>query len=229
MEARTELLIMKSFVITIENIPESVKSADRCIASAARCGVKVNRVVAITPENDPVDMFRRLNLSTKNFESNKYSRYERCLSAFLSHRLLWTMCAEQKDNILILEHDAVFTNTLPTSVMYDKNIEIVSFGAPSYGKYNTPSRIGVNPLTSKAYFPGAHAYMMTPSGAKKALEESFKTAQPTDIFFNVNSFPDLKEFYPWPISVEENFSTIQRQEGCLAKHDYKEGLGYTLL
>ena len=42
-----------------------------------------------------------------------------------------------------------------------------------------------------------------------------------------NNFPWLKEFYPWPISVKENFTTIQKTEGCLAKHGYGEG--YSLL
>jgi GR25 family glycosyltransferase involved in LPS biosynthesis len=217
---------MKAFVITVENIEESVQAAERCINSASQNGFIVNKHFGITPEDDPVKLFKDKGLPTKNFENNKYSRYERCLSAFLSHRSLWELCAADKRNYLILEHDAIINNALSTSIMHGNEM-IVSLGEPSYGKYNTPQSIGIGPLVSKQYFPGAHAYVMSPKGAKAALEKSLTDAAPTDIFFNNNNFPWLKEFYPWPISVKENFTTIQKTEGCLAKHGYSEG--YSLL
>ncbi len=217
---------MKAFVITVDNIEESVQAAERCIESASRCGFIVKKHSGITPKDNPVKLFEDKGLPTKNFENNKYSRYESCLSAFLSHRSLWELCSKGKENYLILEHDAIINNAISTSIMHGNEM-IVSLGEPSYGKYNTPQSIGIGPLVSKQYFPGAHAYLMSPKGAKAALEKSLTDAAPTDIFFNNNNFPWLKEFYPWPISVKENFSTIQKVEGCLAKHGYGEG--YSLL
>jgi GR25 family glycosyltransferase involved in LPS biosynthesis len=212
---------MKAFVITVKNIKESVQAAERCINSASQNGFIVNKHFGITPEDDPEKIFEEKGLPKDRFKE-KYSRWERVLSAFLSHRSLWELCAADKRNYLILEHDAIINNALSTSIMHGNEM-IVSLGQPSYGKYNTPQSIGIGPLVSKQYFPGAHAYIMSPKGAKAALEKSLTDAAPTDLFFNNNNFPWLKEFYPWPISVKENFTTIQKTEGCLAKHGYGEG------
>jgi hypothetical protein len=35
-------------------------------------------------------------------------------------------------------------------------------------------------------------------------------------------FPWLEEYYPWPVEVKDSFTTIQKTEGCLAKHGYNE-------
>jgi hypothetical protein len=32
----------------------------------------------------------------------------------------------------------------------------------------------------------------------------------------------LEEYYPWPVEVRESFSTIQKTQGCLAKHMYNK-------
>ena len=92
------------------------------------------------------------------------------VAAFTSHRSLWEKCANQFDNFVIFEHDCILDQALPSTVTYTREHNIISFGAPSYGKYNTPTGIGVVPLTSKQYFPGAHCYMLTPKGAKEALK-----------------------------------------------------------
>ena len=39
---------------------------------------------------------------------------------------------------------------------------------------------------------------------------------------NKNNFPWLQEYYPWVAEANDNFSTIQKTEGCLAKHLYNE-------
>ena len=39
---------------------------------------------------------------------------------------------------------------------------------------------------------------------------------------NVNNFPNLEEYYPWPVEARDSFSTIQKKEGCLAKHGYND-------
>ncbi len=44
-----------------------------------------------------------------------------------------------------------------------------------------------------------------------------------------SSFPNLKEFYPWPVRANDNFTTIQKTEGCLAKHNWNEGIGYDIV
>lgn len=216
---------MRSFVITIESIPESVEAANRCIQSAAKFGYVVEKFSAITPENDPIGLCEELGIDLAGFsESKKYSRLERCVSAFLSHRSLWVKCAESKEEFQIFEHDAVFVDNVPEFLNYKG---CVSLGAPSYGRFNTPPSLGVNPLTSKPYFPGAHAYRLKSNAAAELVEYSFKHAEPTDIYLRLENFSWLEEYYPWPVVAKENFSTIQHEGGCSAKHAYNEN--YKLL
>ena len=145
---------MKSYVITIMENPESVKAADRCIKSAAKYGITVEKFPAITPDKDPVSYARKKGIPVKGFEE-KYSRFENCVSAFLSHFSLWEKCLNDNSTYMILEHDAYFVDSVNIFMNFDKAINI---GKPSYGKARRPMKLGVNNLTSKPYFPGAHAY-----------------------------------------------------------------------
>ena len=45
-------------------------------------------------------------------------------------------------------------------------------------------------------------------------------AKNTDVFLHLDIFPDLEEYYPWPVEAWDSFTTIQNPEGCLAKHNY---------
>lgn len=96
----------------------------------------------------------------------------------------------------------------------------ISLGKPSYGKFVTPQFLGVNPLTSKPYFPGAHAYRVAPKGAELLMAQAQLYARPTDVFLNRDVMSWLQEYYPWPVECRDSFTTIQKTEGCLAKHNY---------
>jgi len=211
---------MKAYVITIKDNHRSVQAAERCIRSAAQYGIDVKMSPAITPKDKPVKMFEDRLLPIGNFikDAERYSRYENGLSCFLSHYCLWQQCSALNEITMILEHDAVFVDKIPT-FHFDK---VISLGRPSYGKWNTPSKLGVNPLTSKQYFPGAHAYLLTPNGANDLLCEGLFNAAPTDVFLNLKNFSWLQEYYPWPVEAQDSFTTVQKEAGCYAKHNYNE-------
>lgn len=215
---------MKAYVIAIPNIEESMACARRCIKSAAQHGVEVELKEGITPADDPQKIYEMKGISTERFKNNPFSRYESCISAFMSHHSLWEQCLDINEEVMVLEHDAVFVSDIPKTISFDK---VISLGKPSYGKFNTPPKLGINRLSSKPYFPGAHAYILNPLGAKELVSKAKTLAQPTDLFLNLSNFPWLQEYYPWPIEVKESFSTIQKLEGCQAKHNYGEG--YRLL
>ena len=118
---------------------------------------------------------------------------------------------------MIFEHDAVLVGDIPQMMMFD----ILSLGKPSYGKFNTPSFIGYGSLVSKPYFPGAHAYRLTPKGAQQLIDECAFSAGPTDIYIHSSKFT-LGEYYPWPVEARDSFTTIQQKAGCYAKHNYGE-------
>ena len=209
---------MKSFVITIKDNPRSVESAKRCIESGKKVGCAIRMFDAITPKDNPMRLFENEGLNFRDIDE-KYSRTMNCAAAFFSHYSLWKKCVQMNETFVIFEHDAVLQDKVPTvPFKYVMNI-----GHPSYGKFNTPSMFGVNPLTSKRYFPGEHAYMVTPQGAKKLVNEA-KNGFPrtTDLFLNLDYFPWLQEYYPWTTKVDESFTTIQAELGTRAKHQKVE-------
>jgi GR25 family glycosyltransferase involved in LPS biosynthesis len=207
---------MRSFVIYIP-IPESEKAAARCITSGKQFGLDIELFKGITPAEYPEQIAEDLGIPLHNFHE-KYSRYLNCLSAFLSHRRLWEFCAHNKEEVLIFEHDAVIVDEIP-DVPYKG---VLSYGHPSYGKWKTPSTLGVNKLVSKEYLPGAHAYRVKPEAAEVLLKTAKTEAGPTDIFIRNQLFDFVEEYYPWPVVVKETFSTIQQEAGCVAKHGYNE-------
>ena len=208
---------MKSYVITIMDNPKSVESAERCIKSGAKFGIEIEMWPAITPQNtDVFELAKTQGISIDGFRE-KYSRLENCIAAFLSHFSLWGKCYVTNEEIQIFEHDAVVISPIPEFINHQGCINL---GKPSYGRYNDPIILAVNPLTSKRYFPGAHAYRVHPRGAKQLLAQAKVKARPTDVFLHLDTFPWLEEYYPWPVQAMDTFTTIQKQEGCLAKHNY---------
>lgn len=207
---------MKSYVITIKDLPQSVQSAERCIASMPEYDVQMFN--AITPKDNPLQILKDKGMPQHWFVE-KFSNLENCVSAFLSHYSLWEMCAGGKEEFQIFEHDAVCVNNIPKLINYKG---CISLGKPSYGKYKTPPALGVNNLISKRYFPGAHAYRLKPKGADALIAMAKEYARPTDIFLNTDLFPWLEEYYPWPVIAKDSFTTIQKTEGCIAKHNYGE-------
>jgi GR25 family glycosyltransferase involved in LPS biosynthesis len=205
---------MRPFVIYVP-IDESEKAAARCIKSGAKFGLRVEQFMGVTPRDYPIQLAKEMGIPTENFEE-KYSRFENCLSAFLSHRRLWEWSYHNNEEVLIFEHDAVVTDYIP-DVPYRG---VLSYGHPSYGKWVTPSTLGVNKLISKQYLPGAHAYRVKPAAAKVLIETAKTHAAPTDIYIRNELFDFVEEYYPWPVVVKETFSTIQQEAGCLAKHGY---------
>lgn len=212
--------MLSSYVITIQSKQQSVDIANRCISSAAKFGVKAEQFKAYTPDDYPDKILVQKGVNTKGFDE-VYSRGDNCRAAFLSHFSLWEKCVSDNHKYLIFEHDALVEDNIPTTAPFNK---VMTIGKPSYGKFNTPSSFGINPLTHKRYFGGAHAYMITPSGARDLIRTATEgKAKPTDVYLNLDLFPWLQEYYPWPVRADDNFSTIQNKNGIIAKHNYSEG------
>lgn len=210
---------MRNYVITIMDNKKSVAAADRCIHSGKKTGgCVVEKWPATTPRNNLSSIIINENIEPKGL-IEKYSRPDNATAAFLSHFSLWKHCIDINEEITILEHDAVFTNNVNSFIPHKG---CLSLGHPSYGVYNKPERFGVNPLTSKVYFPGAHAYRIKPNAAKIIIEQAKIFARPTDVFLNIESFPFLEEYYPWPVQAQDSFTTIQNKLGCQAKHNWSE-------
>jgi hypothetical protein len=216
---------MKTFIIAINEIKESRFSAIDARKSCRKFGVEAEIFDAITPENTDVDdMLAKRGIPSDGFlADSQYSRTQRCKAAFLSHMSLWEKCLKDRDGdlYLIMEHDARMVLPVPEVPMLQHSI--INMGKPSYGRYNSPSQLGVGPLVSKNYLPGAHGYMISATGAFELIERAKIDGGPTDTYIHNNRFPGrIGEYYPWPIEVKETFTTIQHQGGIAAKHQVNE-------
>lgn len=209
---------MKNYVITIMDNEKSFDAATRCIKSGAKYGSKIEMWKATTPKDAPQSIAKREGIRTDGFDE-VYSRFENCLSAFLSHYSLWKECIRLNTPITIFEHDAVLQDAIPNRPF----LGVLNIGEPSYGKFNQPRHIGVGPLTTKKYLPGAHAYQVTPRGAKTLVATAQDNrARPTDVYINVDLFPWIQEYFPFVAKADDSFTTIQVERGCIAKHNYNE-------
>jgi len=214
---------MKAYVITIENHKGSNDCADRLIKSGNAdrfgSGLWIHKFKATTPTNIH-QIFENEGLNPSAFQ-DKYSIQENAMACFYSHYSLWKKTVEEDEPHMIFEHDAVIVGDIPNIfTLPDKGC--ISFGKPSYGKYNIPTQIGINPLQSKQYFPGAHAYLVRPHCAKQLIQKAKTHAAPTDLFLTNANFNFLEEYYPWPVEVKDTFTTIQQENGCIAKHNYNK-------
>ena len=208
---------MRGFVVTLKDNPDSVEVAERCIVSGLEHGFGIEMWPA-TPADEARAVLEDVQLEVASWDQ-QYSNPEAVLGNFCSQFGLWDLISTMTEPVLICEHDAVLTGELDdVSFRY-----VLQVGRPSYGNYNQARKPGVYRLFSKdgGYFPGAHAYIVTPEGGKELVEGARKFgAQPVDMFLSLRHFPWLEELYPWIARVEETFSTIQKKRGCRAKHQY---------
>lgn len=210
---------MKGYVVTLLQKPESVEIAKRCIESAKKYNIVVEIFPAVDKEVAQQELLLE-GLKQSSFDES-FSNTNAVIGNFISQYRIWKQILESNQPGIVLEHDAVFVSDLPD--LTGKG-DIINLGKPSYGKFQTKPTAGIYKMFSKQgglYAPGAHGYYITPTGAKQLISEAKKTgAAPCDLFLSNKKFPNIMETYPWPIEAHDEFTTIQKEKGCTAKHNY---------
>ena len=213
---------MKGYVGTLLNLPESVKMAERCIATGKQFNVDVEVFPAVW-KDIAFEEIAKENLTLQKYDES-YSNVGAVVGNFITQFRTWKLIAAGDEPGIILEHDAVFVMSLPE--LTEKG-DIINLGKPSYGKFKSMNFPGIYPMFSKQgglYAPGAHGYYVTPKGATQLINIArAKGAAPCDLFLSNKFFPNIMEAYPWPIEAHDEFTTIQLERGCIAKHNYKKG------
>ena len=105
--------------------------------------------------------------------------------------------------------------------MYNRILRRPMFkrGGPSYQAQGTGITSGLDQPRRRYEDGTSFGELVETAKSGKAI--------PTDVYLNLDLFPFLEEYYPWPVEAQDSFSTIQNTNGCLAKHNYGEG--YQLL
>ena len=203
------------YIITINTNIESVLAAKRCISTGDKFGLHIDVFDAYTPIHNPLKILKNKGVATKGFqeyEVDRWSHGDAAAGCFLSHFTLWEKCIESNIPILIFEHDAIITDRIPSYILDGTGFDqVVNLGIPGHDEFKIPEFTGVGLLFSSCpRFKGTHAYAIKPIGAKALIDQAKKNTTAVDLFLNSNTFPFLEELYPWPVSVEPRFTTIQR-------------------
>lgn len=213
---------MKAYIVTLTNLLDSVRVATRAMLSALDHGLDAEMVPGVWRDEA---RFQAANEGLTIGEwDEKYSNTEAVIGNFVAQYRLWKQISRSPAPAIIMEHDAVVVAPIPP---IPSEFGLVNLGKPSFGK--TPEPIigerGLYPLFSRPNkLPGAHGYYVTPAFASQLVSAAKrKGAMPVDVFISPQRFAGIHEFYPWPIEAHDSFTTIQKERGCVSKHNYGEG------
>jgi GR25 family glycosyltransferase involved in LPS biosynthesis len=222
---------LKAFVITLEDHAYSEAKSRRCIESAWKFGQVVERFTAV-PAIRSEAVMRGFGLRwtwangnksdavcpTTKLKQHPYGNLAAKIGCSMSHYLLWRHCMDLDEQILILEHDAVFIAPLP-EVAFSRICQINDpRGATPRGDWWSDHMAargpGVWPVTH--IFPddkpdglaGNSAYLVKPRAAEQLVTAFHQIGVwPNDATMCRQLFPDLQELYPFVTKVEQEQST----------------------
>ncbi len=221
---------MKGYVVAIMSMPESVKIAERCVESGKQFNVDVEMFPAVFKDVAMDELAKEgLVVATTNSEGKTLPNYNHIesdrgavIGNFVSQYRVWHKIVDSGESGIVLEHDAVFVDVVPD--LTGKG-DIINIGKPSYGGFKTKTESGVYPMFSKpgGYIPGAHGYYITVEGAKQLIAKAKSLgASPCDLYLNNKIFPDIMELWPQVVEARDSFTTIQKELGCRAKHNFRK-------
>ena len=163
---------MKAFVITLESNQYSIQVADRCIESAKKHGLIVEKFYGTNKdlaEQVMADRGLEWTWATKNTVESvcpktglhqvpyRSADLRAIIGCAMSHYSLWEKCVTLGEPILILEHDSIFLKDFPNNVEFNGICQINDpAGATRNGVWwskhmKSRGSIGVH---SKTWVPG---------------------------------------------------------------------------
>jgi GR25 family glycosyltransferase involved in LPS biosynthesis len=160
------------------------------------------------------------------------------LAIFFSHMELWKKAIHLNTNILVLEHDAVFSRNVLLYDLDSFNGDVLNLGAPNWSfnhwkpelkqwaKQWEGKGIVFRKHCNKGHIPevmmhqqpcfcdstflyGAHAYVITPTGASKLIKGTEKGILPADLFIS-QDLVKIHDLLPHASVQDRGFTLIQR-------------------
>ncbi len=205
-------------VITLEGFPDSVEVGLRAKRSAISLGFSNSELSwARVPGTKTSQFLKSYSIAVDAIQKSRFSRPDRAIACFASHFELWLEASERQSPTMILEHDAILRSKRFLSRIRPES-GLISLGKPSYGRSRWPKKWGAQPLFSKHHLPGAHAYIVFPWAARQLVGSAMNgSVEPTDVYLSLRRFSWLHEYFPWPATAEETFSTVQDSPGLVGK------------
>ena len=226
-------------IITLDNSEASKKAAIKCLDSSKAVGNKfdIETLWAVTPEQVPMimnaNMFQwsypidghRDDFATGlSLRSYPTAVIERRIACFLSHWLCWKQSVETNKPVLVLEHDAIFTDRFDPKEIIDSKFEVVGINDPRGAtrranvyheavlKFTAP--IQQVPTIDEFNIPqgmaGNSAYLIKPSMAKKVIDKFKEVGMwPNDALMCKQIFNNIgqtKQYYTTVQGIESTTS-----------------------
>ena len=237
---------MKAYIITMSDNADSMRLAKVCKESILETGssIQAEHYEAVQPKqilNASLSVFdefvswtwpedaskNRLDYSTslymKAYETNDVNRVKACA---LSHFKLWRKCAEENETMIVLEHDAIFTQEFdPAQVVSDQTWGVLGLNDPrgntrkasvfyqelqmkSSGIHKVPQVDGPEDMPLPQGLAGNSAYVIRPYAARELLKVVKQIGMwPNDAVMCRQLFPWLRVSVPYYTNTQRNVSS----------------------
>jgi len=224
----------KKYVIHISSNKLSYESALKTIDSAKNIGKIDVELWEGIHRDDSLKLNKKykFNFIDENRLWTNIGYKESILGCFFSHFHLWNHCVKLDQKIMVLEHDAIFTNEFKD---YDFD-GVINYGKPSWEKdykqddfdfeliHKKRNRKGLykrwcdctvekgEECYCREYcLLGAHCYTITPTAATKLIQKSSEQGiVPADLHINRKNI-DIADVYPFCSRSISTFSLIQKR------------------
>lgn len=186
---------------------------------------------------DKYDVWQKfIDSDFKLNDIRRFSNIDCEIATFFSHLSLWEKCIEVNKNILILEHDAWVDKKIDERVLELYNGEVLNLGIPNWGSFTNGPTIKSNWLSKPdglyqreicdrehdlknpmrkgichcdtLFLFGAHAYVVTPRGARKLIDDCKNGILPADVYIRTD-LVTIHDLLPHSIRQKSNASFIQ--------------------
>lgn len=226
-------MALKAFCIILRGHEYSERVGCRCIATAARVGGLRVEIFPAVGELEAEALMKARGLrwtwttggvrycpKTQLRQHPYPGRLGPRLGCAMSHMLLWELCADRGEPILVLEHDAVFvrewpelewsgicmvndpTGATPRGAWWASRMEKRGPGVWSKTRVRDPLERIPDGLA------GNSAYVLHPHSARELLALYRAVGVwPNDATMCEQLVPGLQELYPWVTRVEQSEST----------------------
>jgi GR25 family glycosyltransferase involved in LPS biosynthesis len=168
---------MKNYIIYLSEFKKSIETATEALKTAQRLGWQIelfSGINGLTVEDDKIWNNWNININQSNKKCVKMMNKPGVRGCFLSHWILWKMCAELNEPIGIFEHDILFLK-------------------PPLKKNNIRDLLRLEgfekqkPNAAGEWYEGARAYIITPVGARKLIDwVVINGALPADVLLGKN-------------------------------------------
>ena len=190
---------MKAFIIYLKEVQATIDAALECKQSARQHSIDAWMLEGYTPSR--ADQFiKEKNLKPYSPGPKLYNiKWSKpgVRGCFVSHYHAWLKCIELEHNIIVLEHDARIVNEYlevefedVLQLGHNRNGVDDAQDQQSWTEENTFQRKGVYMMD------GAHAYAITPQGAKKLVEAVHTRGMSPADWHICNEHVDIKVLRP---------------------------------